>query len=432
MLKELGKYIPFGKKSIETNSHLVQESQTDSVLDYSKINFAASSNVTTNSNVPQFHKLFSISDTFTMNIGTGLDERKNENIGKLQENPAMNLEQEVYVEGSTVIWSRAGYILKTFDYSGEEQMIQQVLFAWFPVNSLTDPTNKPAIDVDSNDLEGDDRIVDDYWQKKGPQSIINYNSSGTIIHDKIPFVKGNQLQKRTLCIVFQDCIEIHCENGLNITSQIPFEIGDVVSLDVGLLVSRKHQVEIKNNRHKKNTKASSFFVTITHPLRGVCPVKTKEVSHNGINTLPEQFTSPQKLLFATTKSSESGRLPVIVTLNIKESKHYIWTYDRRKDKNQLLKIPQLNSATIHNKKRKFSTSNFIKKLTKSSIISPNKSKKSKLNNTHTHAHARFHEDYISDDDLLHENEVDRNMYHELLDSSEIALRLLWRESHGPK
>lgn len=441
MLEELGQYEPFGKKCMETKTHLVQESQKDSIIDFSKIDFG-SSHVTTTSPLPTFHKLFSISDTLTINIGTGLDERKINHTGKL-ENPAMDLEQEVYVQGSTVVWSRAGYILKTFDYSGEEQLIQQVLFAWFPVNSVSDPTNKPAVDIDPHDIEGDDRIVDGYWQKKGPQSIINYNSSGSIIHDTIPFVEGNQVQRRTLCIVFQDCIKIHCEDGLSFTSQIPFEIGDVVPLDVGLLVSRKHEPNIKNKPkkgkgiaspspvgYKQNQQdsgklgASSFFVTVTHPLRGVCPVKTKEVSHTGINTLPEQFTSPQKLLFATTKSSETGRLPVIVTLNIKESKHYIWTYDRRKEKSQLPKMSQGPS----NRKRK-AVSTFVKKITKSNV--PNRSKKSKLTAADS-PRAQFHEDYISDDEMLHENEVDRDVYHELLDSSEIALRLLWRESHGAK
>lgn len=47
-------------------------------------------------------------------------------------------------------------------------------------------------------------------------------------------------------------------------------------------------------------------------------------------------------------------------------------------------------------------------------------------------HAQFHEDYVSDDEILHENEVDRNVYHELLDPSEITFRLLWRGSFGAK
>ncbi|KAG2199662.1 hypothetical protein INT47_005187 [Mucor saturninus] len=421
MLTELERYEPFGKKCMEAKAHFTQDTQNESIMDFSKITFS-SSQVTSAAPPPTFHKLFSISDTSTINMGTGFNERKINHTGKL-ENLALDLEQEIYVQGSTVVWSRAGYILKTFDYSKEKQLIQQVLFAWFPFHSASDPTSKPAADINAHDMEGEDRIVDDYWQKKGPQSIINYNSVGAIIQDTIPFVEGNKVQRRTLCIVFQNNIRIHCEDGMSFTSQIPFEIGDVVPLDVGLLVSRKHEPKIKSrNRKPLQTGAASFFVTVTHPLRGACPVKTKEVSHTGINTLPEQFTSPQKLLFATTKSSETGRLPVVVTLNIKENKHYIWTYDRRKEKNQLPKTSQ----TPTTKKRKASQAYVSKKLPGTL-----NRKKSKLNAADS-PRAQFHEDYISDDEMLHENEAERDLWHELLDNSEITLRLLWRESHGTK
>lgn len=454
MLQQLGEYEPFGEKCMSARSHVGQESQENLIIDFSTYSFDSSKRATTS--VRTFHHLFSMSDSPTINIDTPLDERKTNCTGKL-ENPAMELEQEVYVKGSVVVWSRAGCILKTFDYSAEDQLIKDVIFAWFPVNSITDPTNKPAVDIDPNDLEGDSRIVNGYWEKKGPQSIINFKTSGSVNDDMISTVDGDQLQRRTLCIVFEDCIKIHCEDGLSITSQIPFEIGNVVPLDVGVLVSRKYVVpstrprlrpgagrararkrEVsaspgpggsKSNYHyqpSNPSEVSSFFVTVTHPLRGVCPVKSKSLSHNNISTLPEQFTSPQKLLFATTKASETGRLPVIVTLNIKEGKHYIWTYDRRKERKQLPRMapnPMLGKRKLH--------SSIARRASRSMPATPNRNKRIKYNPEDS-PHAQFLEDYTSDDEVFHENEVDRNVYHELLDPGEITLRLLWRESHGSK
>ncbi|KAG2233621.1 hypothetical protein INT48_001874 [Thamnidium elegans] len=453
MLQHLGQYEPFGEKCMSARSHVGQESQKNSIIDFSTLSFDSSK--TASITLSTFHHLFSMSDSSTINIDTPLDERKTNCTGKL-ENPAMELEQEVYVKGSVVVWSRAGCILKTFDYSAEDQLIKDVLFAWFPVNSITDPTNKPAVDIDPHDLEGDSRIVNGYWEKKGPQSIINFKTSGSVSDDMISTEDGDQLQRRTLCIVFEDCIKIHCEDGLSITSQIPFEIGNVVPLDIGVLVSRKHVLSSTRLRPRRAggrgrevsaspglggsrsnytnhhyqpsnpSEVSSFFVTVTHPLRGVCPVKSKKLSHSDISTLPEQFTSPQKLLFATTKTSETGRLPVIVTLNIKEGKHYIWTYDRRKERKQLPRMapnPMLGKSKL--------PSSIARRVSKSIPSTPNRNKKIKLNADDS-PHAQFHEDYISDDEIFHENEVDRNVYHELLDPGEITLRLLWRESHGSK
>ncbi|KAG1077012.1 hypothetical protein G6F42_025134 [Rhizopus arrhizus] len=60
---------------------------------------------------------------------------------------------------------------------------------------------------------------------------------------------------------------------------------------------------------------------------------------------------------------------------------------------------------------------------------PNISRNSKKQKTGSpsRSHAQFHEDYISDEEVLHENEVEKDIYNEMLDPSEISLRLLWRE-----
>jgi hypothetical protein len=500
MLIELGNYKPFGKDFLEKRPHLGQESALNPVIDFSALDLGPSQKPFPTP--PTIHKLFNISDTVTIDAGDRLDERSLDQRGKL-DNPAIQLEQEVYVKGSTVVWSRGGYVMKTFDYSAEDQPIQQVLFAWFPVTSTffrSDPTNKPAVDTILNDLGGDKHLVEGYWEKKGPQSIINFNRSVTKDDNEeeeeehqdplkkplgslnIPDLEDNDhgLQRRTLCIVFQDCIKIHCEDGSNVTAHIPFEIGDVVPLDMGVLVSRKYvpgklskkgkgrstgmtslsSVAVNNHHVPSSTKPkvnfhqshargsvvgssagatggggseiSSFFVTVTHPLRGACPVKSKDVNNAGISTLPEPLTNPQKLLFATTKVSAKGRLPVIVTLNIKDHKHYIWTYERRKEKNQ--SVMQQHSTTaffppVTSTKRKGVHSLPKKRFNNKSMSNRNKQQKTNV----MESYAQFHEDYISDDeDVLHENELEKDIYHELLDPSEISLRLLWTENSNTK
>jgi hypothetical protein len=494
MLIELGNYKPFGKDFLEKRPHLGQESTKNPVIDFSALDLGSSQKQFPTPRT--IHQLFSISDTVSIDAGDRLDERSLYQQGKL-DNPAIQVEQEVYVKGSTVVWSRSGYVMKTFDYSAEDQTIQQFLFAWFPVTSTffkSDPTNKPAVDTILNDLGGDKHLVEGYWEKKGPQSIINFNKSVTKDDNEeeeeeqydplkkplgslnIPDLeeKDHGLQRRALCIVFQDCIKIHFEDGLNITAHIPFEIGDVVPLDMGVLVSRKYapgklsrkgkgrstsmtsfSPMVTNNHHalssiKPKTRhvharvgssastsgggseISSFFVTVTHPLRGACPVKSKDVNNAGISTLPEPLTNPQKLLFATTKVSAKGRLPVIVTLNIKDHKHYIWTYERKKEKNQSV-MHQYSATTflppMTNTKRK-GVHPLPKKRFNNKAV-PNRRKKQRTDVMEPYA--QFHEDYISDDeDVLHENELEKDIYHELLDPSEISLRLLWTENSNTK
>ncbi|KAI8640703.1 hypothetical protein BD408DRAFT_390106 [Parasitella parasitica] len=414
MLTELGKYEPYGKIFLENKPHLGQECNLNPVIDFSARDTFDNKKAPPPSKT--MHKLFSVKDNFTVDIGDRVDERNLYETGKIY-NPALQLEQEVYVRGSTVVWSQAGCVIKTFDYSSEIQPIQQVLFAWFPVTSAffkNDPTNKPAVDAVLDDIEE----------------------------------KDDFLQRRTLCIVFQDCIKLHCEDGIHLTAHIPFEIGHVVPLDMGVLVSRKYVPE-KLKRASGRPRSSSitnlatlaagmkkptpientlsFFVTVTHPLKGACPVKSKDVNHIGISTLPEPLTSPQRLLFATTKVSDTGRLPVIVTLNLKENRHYIWTYERRKEKNQQTLRAPANMTLPVKRKSHNNAAPFVKKKYKSGApLALNRSKKQKIDSP-ARSHAQFHEDYVSDEEDLHENEVEKDIYNEMLDPSEISLRLLWRE-----
>lgn len=481
MVQELGKYESIGREFINKRPHIAEEKKLNPTINFASLDFI-NSNTFEVPSVPQFHNLFSMSDTLTMDIGNPLDERKVDHIGKLENPSASVLEQEIYVDGSTVVWSRAGHILKTFDYSKEDQLIRQVLFAWFPINSISDPTTVPAIDSGMTDLYKD--VGEGTWNK----SVINFNSSKQAINDNTnsnntTTTSTDHIQRRTLCVVLQDCIKVHNEDGLLITIHIPFEIGEVVPLDVGILVSKYHAPDIMKSSNRKgkgksmsnlfsmatggvngnthpisskfnkyippttssngfsssSSSSSSVFVTITRPLRGACPVTSKDppnssatMATNRISALPEPLTNPQKLLFATTKSSETGRLPVIVTLNIKENKHCIWTYDRRKEKITTTPSTPLLSTI----KRKASTTVVSNNLSKKKMMKQQQqqpSRKRQKYNAMDSPHAQFHEDYISDEEsFFHETENERDIYHELLDPSEISLRLLWKESHGVK
>ncbi|CEP13336.1 hypothetical protein [Parasitella parasitica] len=466
MLTNLGEYEPYGKVFLENKPHLGQECNLNPVIDFSSLD--AFDNTKALPPPKTMHKLFSVKDNFKVDIGDRVDERNLYDTGKIY-NPTLQLEQEVYVRGSTVVWSRAGCVIKTFDYSSEIQPIQQVLFAWFPVTSAffkNDPTNKPAVDAVLDDVEGDKYMVEGYWDKKGPQSIINLSKNVTSKEDEAEDEneltkrfrplnnitendeKDDFLQRRTLCIVFQDCIKLHCEDGIYLTAHIPFEIGHVVPLDMGVLVSRKY-VPDKLKRAAGRPRSSSitnlatlaagmkkpmpiedtlsFFVTVTYPLKGACPVKSKDVNHIGISTLPEPLTSPQRLMFATTKVSDTGRLPVIVTLNLKENRHYIWTYERRKEKNQqTLRAPANMTLPVKRKSQVNAVPSAKKRHKSGAPLTLNRGKRHKTD-TPTRSHAQFHEDYVSDEEDMHENEVEKDVYNEMLDPSEISLRLLWRE-----
>lgn len=371
MIVDLGICEPSGKRFLEKRPHLVESNQDNAIIDFS--------NLLQKDQPRTFHKIFSISDALKINIGERLDERYPNQQGAI-DNPAISLQQEIFVQDRIVVWSRAGQVLKTFDYSRQDEPIQNVLFAWFPVFAKTDQNQKDtglSGDIIKDNQENEDTKLFETKQEDQPTQI--------------------QIQRRALCIVFEHVIKIHFEDGFCGTAHTAFEIGQVIPLDEGILINKKY---IPDNKNKKSTtiKSEPDFYTVTHPLKGPCPVK---ILPNLTRSLPEPITTSHQVLFATTRASESGSLPVIVTLNKKDNRHYIWTYER-------------------NSKPKVSTKRKAYGSRRYSI--PNSNKKQKTTT----------KGYQPDEEMLYENEMKKEIYLELLDTSEISIQMLWKETVNQK
>ncbi|KAG0849177.1 hypothetical protein G6F17_010998 [Rhizopus arrhizus] len=396
MLLELGKFEPFGKSFLNDKDYLINDNATNPAIDFSAL-------IIGQPNPPPIKPFFHL---FNSNLISNQITEKD-----LQCQDALRLDQEAYVHGRTVVWSRGGYVVKTLDYSLEPQAIQKVLFAQFFVDAFK--VGKQATGTTEE-------------ESKGGSSDENSQSE----------------HYKALCVVFKDYIIICREEATSITCHVPFDIGEVVPLDIGLIISRSYVPKLDRKRKAKPAlvqstlmssklprsrltktpgdgfEMTSSFVTITNPLREACPVRSKDMNRIGASTLPLPFTDPQKVLFATTSASNSGRLPVIVTLNMNDKRHYVWTYDRRKNKgkvpNQTENNPSTRSLALSKKRHK-------------ETLPENSAAKKRQRMLH--GVKLFQEGYHSDEDTLLEDEVEKAIYNEILDPSEISIRLLWKETH---
>ncbi|KAG1139751.1 hypothetical protein G6F38_009611 [Rhizopus arrhizus] len=396
MLLELGKFEPFGKSFLNDKDYLINDNATNPAIDFSAL-------IIGQPNPPPIKPFFHL---FNSNLISNQITEKD-----LQCQDALRLDQEAYVHGRTVVWSRGGYVVKTLDYSLEPQAIQKVLFAQFFVDAFK--VGKQATGTTEEESKGD-----------------SSDESSQSEHYK------------ALCVVFKDYIIICREEATSITCHVPFDIGEVVPLDIGLIISRSYMPKLDRKRKAKPAlvqstlmssklprsrltktpsdgfEMTSSFVTITNPLREACPVRSKDMNRIGASTLPLPFTDPQKVLFATTSASNSGRLPVIVTLNMNDKRHYVWTYDRRKNKgkvpNQTENNPSTRSLALSKKRHK-------------ETLPENSAAKKRQRMLH--GVKLFQEGYHSDEDTLLEDEVEKAIYNEILDPSEISIRLLWKETH---
>ncbi|KAI7897497.1 uncharacterized protein BX663DRAFT_445000 [Cokeromyces recurvatus] len=413
MLIGIGKYDPYGKQFLEKHPHLIKESVTDPIIDFSKLldpSYTPSRHIL-------FHKLFSVSDSLLITLGNKFDERNILKQGNLK-NIAIQTEQEIYVHGSTVVWSRKGNIVKSFNYDDKLQSIKTILFAWFPINK-----NKNTIVKDTSDIP---------LLKQRLESC------------NIPAVydADDHVQKRALCIVFEDHIRVHFEDGLEYTTHIPFEIDNVIPLDVGLLVSKKPSQSEETRRRDSNTSHSIkteqrskltdkyiySFMTVKHPLRGPCPIRLSPGLQH-VTSKSFRPDSSHKLLFATTES----QLPIIVTFNMKDKAHYLWTYKRRNNKTnqQQTTLGQKEEDDISKDKEASVISISSKnKLLKANMLPKKIQKKGKIMDANRKQFQHFP---ISEyEDSFYDNELERGLYNALIDRTEISVKFLWRESLNTK
>jgi hypothetical protein len=329
MLKQVGEYEPFGKRFLKEQSHLVQKQSKGPIL----FSFLKEPEY------PCFHKLFSLSDDSTMDIGSRTDVKKlpldNSSIigdGKTKlDNPAFSLEQEVYVDNSTVIWSKGNHIITSFTYKDQLQSIQQVLFAWFPVKHAfydDDPTriNSVTLDLDPQDPS---------FEEQQQQQQLNESSSSVPVNtnrNTQDTDNNGKTLRRGLCIVFQTFIEVHYTNGLSTTIHSPFSINNVAALDCGLLVTRKEPVRVERRSSKKEMHEPSIspyenvnFMMVTN-IQLTYPVITTGMetytNRSGSSTLYHQPPT-HTILYASTNPD----LPLVVTFN-SDNKHFIWCFER--------------------------------------------------------------------------------------------------------
>ncbi|KAI8375484.1 hypothetical protein BD560DRAFT_392445 [Blakeslea trispora] len=396
MLTKVARYQSIGQAFLKKHDHIGQDTTSNTLFDFSTINLKLHDNpIQSTSDRLQ---LFSVSDAPTLVIGHPLDIQSQQ--GQIN-NWTRELDQEVYIKNATVVvWSRGTRILKTFDFSQEDQKVHQALFAWFPIPSKQLET-KQFNQVNVNDPVRNKQFVEEYWQNRGPRTLLKEEEKQT--------TPMSTVRRRGLCITFLDHIQIHFEDGINFTAYIPFEIDHVVPLDVGLLISKRqdtkrskqkthHRLLIPSDKSSTCWDISSSFASITHPLLEASPVKIRRMRSPYTNNTPSSLsTDPHRLLFATTHMSDKKRLPVIVTLNVQDNKHFIWTYEHRKHQTDPIKGVR-------------------KTRPKEEFLS----RKRKRSFPHT-----THENLDDKPSVL--SQLEREVYHTLLNPSELSLTNVWQE-----
>ncbi|KAI8974732.1 hypothetical protein BDB01DRAFT_853772 [Pilobolus umbonatus] len=377
MLKELGVYEPFGKQYIERYGSIAANTR-DRVVDFSSFQ----------SLVPatqeDFYQISQPSNAPFIDLFASQITRPVHNEKKYVENMSLDLEDELYIQGATVVWTRGEVIKKVFNYEKEHAVIKQAIFAWFQFE--THDTTNELLDIRQSSLTSFLMA-----KKEPPQGI----------------------QHRGLCIVCEDFIDIYLENGIFIKCQTHFAIGEVSALNNGIIMSRLYDM----GKGKPKAQVPTFltpFYTLSNPYHDVSLVKSRDSIQYRSGSLLGPIANPQKILF----TSQNAERSVMVTLNLRDNKHYMWEYEKITDAFPYIPMGTKRKSTVPVPPKK----KYLKGKNKKRV---DPEAGNLLRSFH-----RLTDTYRKDGLLNFEQEVERE--HDLLDPDEVTLKLLWKETYTAK
>ncbi|KAG2219538.1 hypothetical protein INT45_003103 [Circinella minor] len=461
MLKSVWDFIPCGREVSIRNPHLVVESFGMQQTDFS--HFSKGTNRLKIKSKESAYTLYAVDDRPTKimfqqdydhrlpllqnnNSSSNNNDDKNNKNKRPVLNPAMPLEEELYVEGSTVMWSRGGHLVKSFKYEMEKQPVEIALFAWFPFEraSIIDSQSPIYSSIDEreqdiiNDQDDDEFNANDnvdllkrILQNSTMFSVTSTNRLGKRKRRNDPMKhqqKDGQkrrkndrtILRKALCIILRDTVKIHFEDGMMYSVHLPFPVQNACALNVGLLLEPKRG-ELVTDDH------GITFISITDPAKEAEWVtKAEDLNDNYRSfSFDNNKTTPaaHELVFATTVedygTKQQRQQQLVITYNDKKFAHSIWLYSDQKDR--VLPFKKRKPAFHNTLPTPKSKGKQRKNLTSPSPIAttpPPLSRKDSF--------VQFHEDFSSDTDQLYGSEAG-DSFTESTDTAGLYLHLLHEE-----
>ncbi|KAI8329146.1 hypothetical protein BC941DRAFT_212274 [Chlamydoabsidia padenii] len=369
MLKVIGDFFPYGSEFINRYPHLMegsQSSRSSKDVDFSKLlDITAKRNTSPHLQSAQSYRLSSVPCS---NSKSTTEELRNPTVPQLES--VFPVDEELYVQNNTVIWSRGRHIIKTFKY--ELQSVDLALFAWFPVEQL--------------DIDGDDHTFAEASKKRkqvfGEEQSLNKKRQSTISaiefdkhhseehtfqHTTTPFAPFSKKDtcsdqtknivntfQKAACILLKDCIKIHFMDGKLYSIHLPFTTRQVIPSDVGLIFERTDYTGTSTTyrRHKNNNSTfadrmtsytgnhlpsspatsannlkASPFLCLVHPAEDLKPIFFVDE----FSGLGSTYFQQQQLVYASFTMDytydKDTRLPTLMVTKSRDTGlHSVWRY----------------------------------------------------------------------------------------------------------
>ncbi|XP_008118296.1 anaphase-promoting complex subunit 1 isoform X2 [Anolis carolinensis] len=164
----------------------------------------------------------------------------------------------------------------------------------------------------------------------------------TIPQDKSDKIEDSkQIVEKCICMLQSSCINIHSIEGKDFTASLPFQVANVWSTKYGLLFERSsssHEVPLSPNREPLPT-----MFSMLHPLNEITPMVCKSGGLFGSSRVQYVADYSMRIVFINAEPS------ILMTYDATQSLHTVWALRRVKpeEQNAVLRFSEQGGTPQH-------------------------------------------------------------------------------------
>lgn len=325
-VRVFGEFTPFGEQYLKEHPLLAHSISKFDDIDLSSFSLAETKPWGASTPKQAYHLTSSRDiDNDDEPNSTPLKSRQSSGRARLRGDGEQTFDEELYVAGSTVIWSQ-GHILKSsYNFEDELEPVLMALFAYFPVeetSAITSASSQYPLDFDI------DRSC-----------LIRSNNGKTVIGKAI--AAASQLPKRklqrALCVLLRSTAKIYFPSGLSYTVHLPFIVHRAWALDVGILLQRIPETEElqPSSFGLPDVPPTAVLFSLLDPFDEITMVsKTGQITVAGVQQVniyepTNPFTDHNHEVLFVSEGNRLGGTPFVVTFHREQLRHYVWRYATR-------------------------------------------------------------------------------------------------------
>ncbi|XP_042188990.1 anaphase-promoting complex subunit 1 [Callorhinchus milii] len=244
----------------------------------------------------------------------------------------LDYDEELYVAGNMVIWSRGSksHACSVYKAFTVDSPVLQALWCDFsnPQDKMEgSEAERGSSSQTANNFPSPFMGISGQSKKIASSSPVNRKGPAEEVE------LAQEKQEKCVCIVQKSCVNVHTVDGKDYIAPLPFQVAGVWATRYGLIFERSNPVQEVPLSPPREPLPTMF--SMLHPLDEIAPLVCRSGGLNSMTRIQYVADHTLKIVFSCSKPS------IIMTYDTIQCLHTVWTLRKIKmeEQNTLLRYP---------------------------------------------------------------------------------------------